>query len=113
LNVKVVNSRPTQPAPRSPGAGHGLLGMRERATMLGGALHAGPASDGGYRVSAHLPAAELSEGLYYTSSGGIAFTEPVTDPVSTAEPVTDPVSTTDTVTQPTPDQATDPKDDTA
>lgn len=103
LNVRVVNSRPSQPAPRSPGAGHGLLGMRERATMLGGALHAGPAPGGGYRVSAHIPAAELCEGLRYTSSGGVAFTEPVTDPVST----------TDTVTHPAPDQATDPKDDTA
>ncbi|GCB47344.1 hypothetical protein SNL152K_4648 [Streptomyces sp. NL15-2K] len=103
LNVKVVNSRPTRPAPQSPGAGHGLLGMRERATMLGGALQAGPGPDGGYRVSAYLPAAELSEGLYYTPSGGIALTEPVTDPV----PITD------TVSHPAPDQATDPKDDTA
>ncbi|PAZ13925.1 two-component sensor histidine kinase [Streptomyces sp. SA15] len=103
LNVKVVNSRPTQPAPQSPGAGHGLLGMRERATMLGGALHAGPAPGGGYQVSAYLPAAELSDGLDYTASGGIAVTGPVTDPVST----------TDTVTHPALDQATDPKDDTA
>ncbi|MER5215780.1 sensor histidine kinase [Streptomyces sp. NPDC002838] len=103
LNVKVINSRPTQPAPQSPGAGHGLLGMRERATMLGGALRAGPAPDGGYQVSAYLPAAELSDGLGYTSSGGIAVTGPGTNPVSTS----------DTVTHPAPDQATDPKDDTA
>ncbi|MEU1025384.1 sensor histidine kinase, partial [Streptomyces sp. NPDC005904] len=41
--------------PPSPGAGHGLLGMRERAAMLGGDLAAGPLPDGGYEVSAFLP----------------------------------------------------------
>ncbi|MET9083485.1 sensor histidine kinase [Streptomyces sp. NPDC004237] len=57
LLVSVANSRPTRPAPPSPGAGHGLLGMRERTTMLGGSLTAGPGADGGYRVFAELPAA--------------------------------------------------------
>ncbi|MEN3538320.1 sensor histidine kinase [Microbispora sp. ZYX-F-249] len=42
------------PAP-SPGAGHGLLGMRERAAMLGGDLAAGPVPGGGYEVTAVLP----------------------------------------------------------
>ena len=37
------------------GGGHGLVGMRERATMLGGSLEAGPAGDGGFRVTAVLP----------------------------------------------------------
>jgi signal transduction histidine kinase len=55
LDVRVVNSRPTRSAPPSPGAGHGLLGMRERAAMLGGTLRAGPAPDGGYEVAAYLP----------------------------------------------------------
>ncbi|HEX6470175.1 MAG TPA: sensor histidine kinase [Streptosporangiaceae bacterium] len=36
-------------------AGHGLLGMRERATMLGGRFSAGPATEGGYLVEAELP----------------------------------------------------------
>ncbi|MGX7676613.1 sensor histidine kinase [Plantactinospora sp. DSM 117369] len=36
-------------------AGHGLTGMRERATGLGGTLHAGPLPGGGYTVSAWLP----------------------------------------------------------
>ncbi|GAA3901972.1 sensor histidine kinase [Microbacterium invictum] len=37
------------------GTGHGLRGMRERATLLGGTLDAGPGSDGGWTVSAVLP----------------------------------------------------------
>jgi signal transduction histidine kinase len=35
--------------------GHGLLGMRERATMLGGRFAAGPAAEGGFMVEAELP----------------------------------------------------------
>ncbi|MFF8635298.1 sensor histidine kinase [Streptomyces pilosus] len=57
LRVEVVNTGPTREAPPSAGAGHGLLGMRERAVMLGGTLTAGPWSGRGYRVEAHLPAA--------------------------------------------------------
>jgi signal transduction histidine kinase len=36
-------------------SGHGLAGMRERAAAVGGTLDAGPARDGGFRVSARLP----------------------------------------------------------
>ncbi|GAA3500496.1 sensor histidine kinase [Streptomyces prasinosporus] len=54
LRVEVVNTRPAREAPPSPGAGHGLLGMRERAAMLGGGLDARPWA-GGYKVSARLP----------------------------------------------------------
>ncbi len=38
-------------------SGHGLVGMRERVTALGGTLHAGRRPDGGYRVTATLPMA--------------------------------------------------------
>ncbi|WP_344899523.1 sensor histidine kinase [Actinomadura meridiana] len=38
-----------------PGGGHGLVGMRERATMLGGRFSAGPAAEGGFLVEAELP----------------------------------------------------------
>lgn len=37
------------------GGGHGLLGMRERVTALGGALSAGPRYGGGFRAQAILP----------------------------------------------------------
>jgi signal transduction histidine kinase len=36
-------------------AGHGLIGMRERAMMYGGDLTAGPRREGGFAVSARLP----------------------------------------------------------
>ncbi|MCH0539256.1 sensor histidine kinase [Streptomyces sp. MUM 203J] len=36
-------------------AGHGIVGMRERALLLGGSLDAGPRPDGGFRVVARLP----------------------------------------------------------
>jgi signal transduction histidine kinase len=35
--------------------GHGLIGMRERASVLGGTLEAGPKTGGGWRVRAVLP----------------------------------------------------------
>ncbi|MFJ9625385.1 sensor histidine kinase [Streptomyces sp. NPDC101181] len=37
------------------GAGHGMIGMRERVGMVGGTLDAGPRPGGGFRVSALLP----------------------------------------------------------
>lgn len=37
------------------GGGKGIVGMRERASALGGQLDAGPRPDGGYRVRARLP----------------------------------------------------------
>lgn len=55
VDVRIANSRPLRSVTASPGAGHGLLGMRERAAMLGGTLRAGPLPDGGYEVAAYLP----------------------------------------------------------
>ncbi|MEJ3749421.1 histidine kinase [Actinomycetes bacterium KLBMP 9797] len=55
LAVRVRNTAPARSAPPSTGAGHGLLGMRERAAMLAGKLAAGSTPDGGYAVTATLP----------------------------------------------------------
>jgi signal transduction histidine kinase len=44
----------TSSAPRN-GAGHGLVGMRERAALYGGTLDAGPGPAGGFVVRARLP----------------------------------------------------------
>jgi signal transduction histidine kinase len=55
LRLCVVNGPPRAPASTLPGPGQGLLGMRERAAMLGGDLTAGPTSVGGYAVTAVLP----------------------------------------------------------
>nr|WP_281374276.1 histidine kinase [Micromonospora jinlongensis] len=55
LEVRVENS-PADARPTADGGpGHGLTGMRERATSLGGTFTAGPLPDGGYAVAAELP----------------------------------------------------------
>jgi signal transduction histidine kinase len=53
LELTVTNPVPTRARTRSVG-GHGLIGMRERAGLLGGTLDAGRV-DGTFRVHAHLP----------------------------------------------------------
>ncbi len=61
LEIQVVNTRGTsgiQPSGES--GGRGQLGMRERATMVGGDLSVGSIKGGGYRVAARLP----TEGIY-------------------------------------------------
>jgi signal transduction histidine kinase len=55
LELEIRNGPATSDPPAAAGAGHGLIGMRERAALLGGTLEAGGDGDGGYRVSATLP----------------------------------------------------------
>ncbi|MFG1752207.1 sensor histidine kinase [Streptosporangium sandarakinum] len=55
--LEVTN--PSGNGPRTPGGGYGLVGMAERAELLGGALEAGE-TDEGFRVRLRLPAAERS-----------------------------------------------------
>ena len=54
--VTVVNGRPAEPPLRLPSARLGLLGLSERAELLGGSLHSGPAGDG-FRVHLAVPRA--------------------------------------------------------
>jgi len=65
IDVVVVDDGPGVPlapgrsrdrSPSQSGAGgQGLIGMRERAVLIGGRLRAGPALGGGFRVHAQLP----------------------------------------------------------
>lgn len=63
LGLRVVNGPPPAPSlvKPSPGAGHGITGMRERVAMLNGAMTAGPTGDGGYEVTVFLPVAPVDE----------------------------------------------------
>ncbi|MCX5332595.1 MULTISPECIES: sensor histidine kinase [unclassified Streptomyces] len=64
LGLRIVNDPPPARAllKPSPGAGHGITGMRERVSMLNGEMTAVPTDDGGYEVTVFLPVALASEG---------------------------------------------------
>ncbi|MEU4160539.1 sensor histidine kinase [Actinoplanes sp. NPDC026670] len=53
VTVRVADNG-TAPA-ASGGSGHGLRGMRERVTVYGGSLQAGPGEGNGFVVTAHIP----------------------------------------------------------
>lgn len=55
LFVEVANTAAAAPTRQTDGAGHGIIGMRERAAQLGGSLSAGPTESGGYLVVAAIP----------------------------------------------------------
>ena len=91
--VEVANTRPTRHAAPSEGAGHGLLGMRERAAMLSGVLLAGPQQEGGYKVYAYLPASPADKDALPespTATGRTPLATTPTDPPSTPYPADDP-----------------------
>ncbi|WP_051752018.1 sensor histidine kinase [Streptosporangium amethystogenes] len=58
-------------------AGHGLLGMRERAALFGGTLAAGILPGGGFEVRARLPVSGAAVGdATRTAVGGVTDLEP-------------------------------------
>lgn len=54
LRLRIRDNGPG-PSPAARPGGHGLLGMRERATAVGGRVRTGPAAGGGFLVEATLP----------------------------------------------------------
>ncbi|GGZ13298.1 two-component sensor histidine kinase [Streptomyces poonensis] len=61
LGLRIVNGPATGLVKPSPGAGHGITGMRERVTMLDGEMTAGETADGGYEVTVFLPVPTVIE----------------------------------------------------
>ncbi|GAA3187764.1 MULTISPECIES: sensor histidine kinase [Streptomyces] len=61
IGLRIVNGKPSRLATPSPGAGHGVLGMRERVQMLGGEMTADHTEDGGFEVAAFLPVSAAGE----------------------------------------------------
>jgi signal transduction histidine kinase len=59
VRLRVSDDGRTEPGP-APEPGFGLLGMAERAQLLGGSLSAGPGPAGGWVVEALLPVAALT-----------------------------------------------------
>ncbi|MEU6788629.1 histidine kinase [Nonomuraea angiospora] len=56
LEVEVRNEAPKEPPGELPGAGWGLVGLRERVELLGGTLRTSAQDGGGFLVSARIPA---------------------------------------------------------
>lgn len=74
VRLRVVDEGPGPapgPRPAEPGsAGHGLSGMRERASLLGGRLTCGPAGPGGgFLVEAELPVRAAARSLAQSAEG--------------------------------------------
>ena len=59
IEVEVTDDGPDGSSPSGGGGGSqlGLIGLRERVSIFGGRLDAGPGPDGGFRVAAQLPVA--------------------------------------------------------
>jgi len=62
VTVRVTNVRPVAAGSLLPGAGAGLVGLRERVELAGGKLTTGPTTEGGWRVEAWLPWSDGREG---------------------------------------------------
>lgn len=86
VDVLVRNGRPpAEPeATTGLGSGRGLVGLRERVTLLGGGLEAEPTPAGGFTVTARIPAQPDPAAILASAEG------PASDPLS--EPDADPAS---------------------
>lgn len=61
LKVEIVDDGLGAAAPQEPGGGRGIVGMTERAKVLGGQLTAQPRRGGGFRVDALIPLLESAQ----------------------------------------------------
>jgi len=75
-NAPAASPRAANPVVTHLGAGHGLIGMRERVAAVGGTLHTGPRASGGWAVRAVLPLETGVEG----DDQGVAGRRPDADP---------------------------------
>lgn len=55
FGVTVTNAPPTRSSLPLPGSHQGLIGLGERAELLGGTFESGPTRNGGYRVTLRIP----------------------------------------------------------
>ena len=53
LELEIANDGRTEAS--GDGGGHGLAGLRERVSLVGGSIESGPREGGGFVVRAHLP----------------------------------------------------------
>jgi len=64
VTVEITDDGPGAPGagvpPAGTGAGHGIIGMRERVAVFGGEFAAGPRPGGGFGVRACFPVAEVT-----------------------------------------------------
>ncbi|WP_328315151.1 histidine kinase [Streptomyces sp. NBC_00442] len=77
LGLRILNGRATAEAGPSQGSGHGLTGMAERVSMLGGAMTAERTAEGGYEVTVFIPVAptgpaERSERSGVSEASGVS-----------------------------------------
>ena len=63
VELEIADNGQARPGDPIPERGHGLVGMRERASLFGGTVEAGPHPQGGFQVRAVLPAPPGDAGL--------------------------------------------------
>ncbi|MFD7879315.1 two-component sensor histidine kinase, partial [Streptomyces sp. NPDC059766] len=55
LHATITNPPATRPALPLPSAHHGLVGLRQRAELLGGTVTSAPTTAGGYELRLDIP----------------------------------------------------------